>query len=126
MQSYLAPTVPNGVFLYRHVGLSNGSLDGCGWCTPAIQKLHLVTLRLQDGYGSRRASKWIGFDRRGAIHEGADRGGAKDGDQGKCGPVKHVPGAEPGKRDTGARTHTETPVVALARSKLIRKPTKSL
>jgi len=27
----------------------------------------------------------------------AGAGGAKGGDQGKCGPAKHVPGAEPGK-----------------------------
>src|SRR5213082_2585674 len=33
-------------------------------------------------------------------------GGAKGGDQGKCGPAKHVPGAEPDKRVTGAGTHT--------------------
>src|SRR5205823_1676285 len=32
--------------------------------------------------------------------------GAKGGDQGKCGPAKHVPGAEPDKRVTGAGTHT--------------------
>ncbi len=30
-------------------------------------------------------------------------GGAKGGDQGKCGPAKHVPGAEPDKRVTGMR-----------------------
>src|SRR5437660_6272914 len=34
--------------------------------------------------------------------------GAKGGDQGKCGPAKHVPGAEPDKRVTGAETHTES------------------
>src|SRR5207253_4972799 len=33
-------------------------------------------------------------------------GGAKGGDQGKCGPAKHVPGAEPDKRVTGDGTHT--------------------
>src|SRR5205823_12328588 len=33
-------------------------------------------------------------------------GGAKGGDQGECGPAKHVPGAEPDKRVTGAGTHT--------------------
>src|SRR5437764_7747918 len=33
-------------------------------------------------------------------------GRAKGGDQGKCGPAKHVPGAEPDKRVTGAGTHT--------------------
>jgi predicted TIM-barrel fold metal-dependent hydrolase len=32
--------------------------------------------------------------------------GAKGGDQGECGPAKHVPDAEPGKRVTGAGTHT--------------------
>src|SRR5215467_13537617 len=34
----------------------------------------------------------------GAIRSGAS--GAKGGDQGKCGPAKHVPGAEPDKRVT--------------------------
>ena len=33
-------------------------------------------------------------------------GGAKGGDQGKCGPAKHVPDAESGERVTGAGTHT--------------------
>ena len=33
-------------------------------------------------------------------------GGAKGGDQGECGPAKHVPDSEPGKRVTGAGTHT--------------------
>src|SRR5207248_4194141 len=33
-------------------------------------------------------------------------GGTKGGDQGKCGPAKHVPGAEPDKRVTGAGTDT--------------------
>ena len=32
--------------------------------------------------------------------------GAKGGDQGECGPAKHVPDAEPGKRVTGSGTHT--------------------
>src|SRR5438046_7212830 len=39
--------------------------------------------------------------------EGRSRAGrAKGGDQGKCGPAKHVPGAEPDERVTGAGTHT--------------------
>src|SRR3989442_14483272 len=47
----------------------------------------------------------------GAIRGGASRsgaGGAKGGDQGKCGPAKHVPDAEPGKRVTSAGPHTES------------------
>src|SRR2546430_7875043 len=32
--------------------------------------------------------------------------GAKGGDQGECGPAKHVPDAEPDRRVTGAGTHT--------------------
>ena len=40
----------------------------------------------------------------GAIRCGA--GGAKGGGRGKCEPAKHVPGAGPGKRVTGAGTHT--------------------
>jgi len=39
----------------------------------------------------------------GAIRCGA--GGAKGGGQGKCGPAKHAPGTEPGKRVTGAGAH---------------------
>src|SRR5215831_6696834 len=45
----------------------------------------------------------------GAIRGGGNCGGAsgaKGGDQGECGPAKHVPDAEPGKRVTGAGTHT--------------------
>src|SRR5215207_3269252 len=38
--------------------------------------------------------------------ERSGAGGAKGGDQGECGPAKHVPGAEPGKRVTGAGAHT--------------------
>ena len=44
----------------------------------------------------------------GAVRGGVSRsgvGGAKGGDQGKCGPAKHVPGAVPGKRVTGAGPH---------------------
>jgi hypothetical protein len=40
----------------------------------------------------------------GASRSGA--GGAKGGDQGECGPAKHAADSEPGKRDTGAGTHT--------------------
>jgi len=40
--------------------------------------------------------------------ERSGAGGAKGGDQGECGPAKHVPGAEPGKRVTGAGAHTAT------------------
>src|ERR1700722_16182799 len=44
-------------------------------------------------------------EQNGAIRCGA--GGAKGGDQGECGPAKHVPDSEPHKRVTGAGTHTE-------------------
>ena len=40
--------------------------------------------------------------------ERSGAGGAKGEDQGECGPAKHVPGAEPDKRGTGAATHTES------------------
>jgi hypothetical protein len=43
---------------------------------------------------------------RGALRSGA--GGAKGGDQGECGPAKHAPDTESGKRVTGAGTHTES------------------
>src|SRR5205085_10528403 len=44
----------------------------------------------------------------GGVYRGerSGAGGAKGGDQGECGPGKHVPGAEPDKRVTGAGTHT--------------------
>ena len=45
---------------------------------------------------------------RGAICGAANcsgAGGAKGGDQGKCGPAKYVPGAAPDKRATGAGSH---------------------
>ena len=45
----------------------------------------------------------------GAICNGASRrgaGGAKDGDQGKCGLAKHAPDSVPGSRVTGAGPHT--------------------
>ena len=45
----------------------------------------------------------------GAIRGGVSRSGvdgAKGGDQGECEPAKHVPGAEPDKRVTGAGPHT--------------------
>src|SRR5216684_3457732 len=44
----------------------------------------------------------------GLRHSSCGAGGAKDGDQGKCGPAKHVPGAEPDKRVTSAGAHTES------------------
>src|ERR1700691_6219218 len=40
----------------------------------------------------------------GAVRCGA--GGAKGRGRGECGPAKHAPDAEPGRRDTGAGTHT--------------------
>ena len=43
-------------------------------------------------------------EQRGAIRRGV--GGAKDGDQGECGPAKHALDSEPGSRVTGAGPHT--------------------
>ncbi len=51
-----------------------------------------------------RHSSWEADEQGGAIRRGA--GGAKGGGQGKCGPAKRVPGAEPGKRVTGVGPHT--------------------
>src|ERR1700731_4804848 len=62
-------------------------------------------------HSSCEAGEQSGASCRGAIRGGASRsgaGGAKGGDQGKCGPAKHVPGAEPGKRVTSAGSHTES------------------
>ena len=51
-----------------------------------------------------RHSSWEADEQSRATGCGA--GGAKGGGQGECGPAKHVPGTEPGKRVTGAGTHT--------------------
>src|SRR6266699_4684837 len=62
-------------------------------------------------HSSCESGEQSGGTGRGAIR-GTDHrcgaGGAKGGDQGECGPAKHVPGAEPGKRVTSAGTHTES------------------
>jgi hypothetical protein len=42
---------------------------------------------------------WEADKQSGAIRSGV--GGAKGGDQGECGPIKHAPDSEPDKRDTG-------------------------
>jgi hypothetical protein len=47
----------------------------------------------------------------GAVRGGVSRsgaGGAKGGDQGKCGPAKHALDSAPDSRVTGAGTHTAT------------------
>src|SRR6266699_4120079 len=59
----------------------------------AGRKLHLS--RLYSGEAG---------EQRGAIRCGA--GGAKGGDQGKCGPAKHAPDSEPHKRVKDAGSHT--------------------
>src|SRR5215831_10082595 len=71
----------------------------------AEHKLHLSRLY------SCETGEQSGTARCGAICSGANRsgvGGAKGGDQGKCGPAKHVPDAESGERVTGAGPHTES------------------
>src|SRR5258708_31386019 len=60
-------------------------------------------------HSSCEADEQGGAIRCGAIRGGANchgAGGAKGGDQGECGPAKHAPGAEPGKRVTSAGAHT--------------------
>src|SRR5438552_639644 len=62
-------------------------------------------------HSSDEADEQSGTASCGAICGGAERsgaGGAKGGDQGECGPAKHAPDAEPGKRVTGAGTHTQS------------------
>src|SRR4029077_12920406 len=66
----------------------------------------LVSGAHAQGRALLRAFHAGGAIRGGASHSGA--GGAKGGDQGKCGPAKHVPRAEPGKRVTSAGSHTES------------------
>ena len=51
-----------------------------------------------------RSSSCEAGEQRGAIRRGV--GGAKDGDQGECGPTKHAPGSVPGKCVTGVGPHT--------------------
>src|SRR6266699_3866330 len=55
--------------------------------------------------GLRHSSCEAG-EQSGAACRGA--GGAKGGDQGKCEPADHVPGAAPDKRATDAGAHTES------------------
>jgi hypothetical protein len=40
------------------------------------------------------------------VEQSATDSGEQGGDQGECGPAKHVPNPEPGKRVTGAETDT--------------------
>ena len=51
-----------------------------------------------------RPDSWEAGEQSEAIRRGV--GGAKGGDQGECGPAKHGPDAEPGKRVTGAGAYT--------------------
>src|ERR1700681_4148169 len=60
-------------------------------------------------HSSCEADEQSGAPRCGAVRGGANccgAGGAKDGGRGECGPAKHVPGAEPGRRVTSAGAHT--------------------
>ena len=57
----------------------------------------------EHGKSAPRRSSCEAGEQSGAIRSGT--GGAKGGDQGECGPAKHVPDAEPDKRVTGAGTH---------------------
>src|SRR6516165_6618043 len=60
-------------------------------------------------HSSDEAGEQSSSFRYGAIRERASCGGvggAKGGDQGECGLAKHAPDTEPGKRVTGAGTHT--------------------
>jgi hypothetical protein len=50
------------------------------------------------------ADSWEADEQSGAIRSGV--GGAKDRDQGECGPTQHVLDSGPGTRVTGAGTHT--------------------
>ena len=59
----------------------------------------IVAVKPANKAGSLRGSN------RGRANRGGV-GGAKGGDQGECGPAKHAPDSEPGKRVTGAGTHT--------------------
>ena len=56
--------------------------------------------------GEQSATIHCGLNRSGAERSGA--GGAKGGDQGECGPAKHVPDTAPDQRVTGAGTHTQS------------------
>jgi len=46
-----------------------------------------------------RPDSWEADEQSGVIRRGV--GGAKGRDRGECGPTKHAPDSEPGKRDTG-------------------------
>jgi hypothetical protein len=49
---------------------------------------------------------WANRGRRGYRHAGGGAGGAKGRDRGECDPAKHVPDTGPGRRVTGAGSHT--------------------
>src|SRR6266487_4030120 len=62
-------------------------------------------------HSSCEAGEQSGAPRCGAIRGGASRsgaGGAKGGDQGKCGPANHALGTEPDQHATCAGAHTES------------------
>ena len=63
-------------------------------------------LAIVAGKPANKAASRCGVIRGGIGRSGV--GGAKGGNQGECGPAKHVPGAEPDKRVTGAGAHTAT------------------
>jgi hypothetical protein len=60
------------------------------WCDPAGASPAQVR-------GS--ADSWEADEQSGVIRRGV--GGAKGRDRGECGPTKHAPDSEPGKRHTG-------------------------
>src|SRR5215469_7664525 len=70
--------------------------------TPLMRGAVADDVRRQE-VGPRSSSCEAG-EQRGTIRRGAS--GAKDGDQGKCGPAKHTPGTGMGKCVTSAGPHT--------------------
>src|SRR5881397_2734240 len=61
-------------------------------------------LAIVAGKSANKAAPRCGAIRGGASRRGVS--GAKDGDQGECGPAKHALDSAPGSRVTGAGPHT--------------------
>jgi hypothetical protein len=63
-------------------------------------------MRASKARAGRRAGLIVAVKPANNAEHPAEQSAVEGGDQGECGPAKHVPDAEPGKRVTGSGTHT--------------------
>jgi hypothetical protein len=81
---------------------------------PRLTTGHLPTWSASGGRGAVADDAWareVGLRHSSCeagdkVEQSATDSGEQGGDQGECGPAKHVPNPEPGKRVTGAETDT--------------------